>query len=228
MKKISVFYILVSSLILGTPLYVLKGAVACEIPELLGYEEVRPNVFIAKGTLKSPESLDFIREGEKRVNDTFGATITSPTIILTENKQESRKFFASETATPHVSPFGTCLVVGPKGQNVDVIAHEFVNAEIYTRLGWVNWVLEMPRWFEEGVSLLVDLREPFLPENIFLEESEIEAVKTIFYGHHFYTENAFTNYQAARLAVDSVNKGEFYANLERIKQGHEFDDVFGK
>jgi hypothetical protein len=75
---------------------------------------------------------------------------------------------------------------------------------------------------------LVDLREPFLPENIFLEESEIEAVKTIFYGHHFYTENAFTNYQAARLAVDSVNKGEFYANLERIKQGHEFDDVFGK
>lgn len=106
MKKISVFYILVSSLILGTPLYVLKGAIACEMSESLGYEEVRPNVFIVKGTLKSPESLDFMREGAKRVNDTFGATIASPMIILTENTRESRKFFASETATPHVSPFG--------------------------------------------------------------------------------------------------------------------------
>jgi hypothetical protein len=193
----------------------------------MGYEEIRQNIFIAKGSLKASESIDFIAEGAKRVSDTFGATIASPMIILADTVDESRKFFASETATPHVSLFGSCIILGPNGQNVDVIAHEFAHAEIFARLGWVTWILEMPRWFEEGVSLLVDLREPFLPENITLEDSEIEAVKNIFYGHNFYTENAFQNYQAARLAVDSVDKSEFYSNLERMKRGYEFDDVFG-
>ncbi|WP_019677204.1 hypothetical protein [Arsukibacterium perlucidum] len=227
MKKVSVFYLLASCFILGAPLYVFKGAVACGMAKPLGYKEIRPNIFIAKASSRSNASLDFISKGAQRVSDTFGATIASPMIILTDSAQESDKFFASDTATPHVSPFGTCLVVGPKGQNVDVMAHEFVHAEIYARLGWVAWVLEMPRWFEEGVALLVDFREPFLPQNISLEDSEITAVKTIFYGHHFYTDNAFKNYQAARLAVESVDKTEFYANLARIKQGQKFDAVFG-
>ncbi len=227
MKKSSFFYLLVSGLFLITPLYIFKGAIACEIAKPLGYEEIRQNIFVARGSLKTSESIDFIVEGAKRVNDTFGPTIASPMIIVTDAVDESRKFFASDTATPHVSPFGTCIVLGPNGQNVDVMAHEFVHAEIYARLGWMTWVLDMPRWFEEGVSLLVDLRDPFLPQSISLEDREIEAVKSIFYGHHFYTDNAFQNYQAARLAVESVDKSEFYANLERMKQGHSFDDVFG-
>lgn len=227
MRKGSIFYILVSCFILGTPLYIFKGAIACEMAKPLGYDEIRPNIFVANGNQRTPESLHFIGDGARRVSHTFGATIASPMIILTDSAQESKKFFASGTATSHVSLFTTCIVVGPKGQNVDVLAHEFVHAEIYARLGWKVWVLDMPRWFEEGVSLLVDLRDPFLPENISLEQSDIEAVKNIFYGHDFYNENAFRNYQAARLAVDSIDKREFYANLEKMKQGHKFENVFG-
>jgi hypothetical protein len=60
-----------------------------------------------------------------------------------------------------------------------------------------------------------------------LDQAEIEAVKNLFYGHQFYDDNAFKNYQAARLAVSSIDRREFYDNLEKMKQGQSFDDVFG-
>lgn len=227
MKKSSLFYITISCLLFGAPLYFFKGPIACEMTGQLGYEEVHPRVFMATSAQIDSVDLSFLALGSQRVVNTFGDTVASPTIIITATAQESNKFFSSETASSHFSPFNNCLVLGPKGQNADVFAHELVHSEIYARLGWLTQVLEMPRWFEEGVSLLVDLREPFLPENISLEQTEIEAVKSLFYGHQFYSENAFTNYQAARLAVDSIDKDEFYINLERIKRGQDFDDVFG-
>jgi len=173
------------------------------------------------------EELEFLAYGAKRVSVTFGEITATPTMILTLDKNQSDKFFASDTASSHFSPFNNCLIIGPKGQNVDVIAHELVHAEIYSWFGWLTQILKMPRWFEEGVSLMVDFREPFLPENISMSETEVEAVKELFYGYQFYDENAFNNYRAARLAVNSVDKSQFYVNLERMKKGQSFDDVFG-
>lgn len=226
MKKSS-FYIVISFILVGTPLYFFKGAIACEIASPLGYKQVLPDVYIARDDSRNIEELEFLAYGAKRVSVTFGEITATPTMILTLDKNESDKFFASDTASSHFSPFNNCLVIGPKGQNVDVVAHELVHAEIYSRLGWLTQILKMPRWFEEGVSLMVDFREPFLPENISMSETEVEAVKELFYGYQFYDENAFNNYRAARLAVNSVDKSQFYVNLERMKKGQSFDDVFG-
>ncbi|MFC4701268.1 hypothetical protein ACFO4O_13930 [Glaciecola siphonariae] len=226
MKKSSYLYLTLSVILIGTPLYFFKGAIACEAAGPLGYEQVAPNVFIATSDNRNKDDLAFLAHARSRVSDTFGEMTARPTIILTLNKDESDKFFASTTASSHFSPFNNCLVLGPKGQNVDVAAHELVHAEIYERLGWLTQMLKMPRWFEEGISLTVDFREPFLPENISMDEAEVEAVKALFFGHQFYNENAFKNYQAARLAVDSVDKRKFYAKLDRIKQGESFDALF--
>jgi len=226
MKKSSLFYIVLSFVLFGAPLYFFKGAIACEIASPLGYKEVLPNVFVAKDDSRNIQDLEFLNYGAMRVSDMFGEIVAVPTIILTSDKNESNKFFASDTATSHFSPFNNCLVIGPKGQNIDVIAHELVHAEIYSRLGWQTQLLRMPRWFEEGVSLIVDFREPFLVENISMDEVEVEALKKLFYGHQFYNKDAFDNYRSARLAVESVDKNELYANLERMKQGESFDAVF--
>jgi hypothetical protein len=227
MKKISVFYLISGFALFAAPMYLFKGAIACELAVPLGYKETLANVFIAKDTHDTVKDLSYLKDAAKRVSDTFGETIATPTLILTADKSASSTFFASETAASHFSPFSNCLVIGPKGQNIDVVAHELVHAEIYARLGWLTQVLKMPRWFEEGVALTVDLREPFLPENISLSGHELEAVKSLFYGHQFYNENAFNNYRAARLAAEPVNKREFYANLERMRQGESFNNVFG-
>ena len=147
-------------------------------------------------------------------------------MILADSESESNRFFATATATSHFSPFNNCLVLGPKGQNIDVAAHELVHAEIYERLGWLVQIVKMSRWFEEGVSLLVDWREPFLPSNIDIDEAELINVKELFYGHQFYTQDVFVHYQASRLAVESLDKKAFYDNLEKLKNGSDFDDVF--
>ena len=48
MKKSSLFYIVLSFILFGAPLYFFKGAIACEIAGPLGYKEILPNVFVAK------------------------------------------------------------------------------------------------------------------------------------------------------------------------------------
>lgn len=55
---------------------------------------------------------------------------------------------------------------------------------------------------------------------------KLRQLKLVSMLNHFYTENTCTNYQASILAVDPKHKSEFYVNLQRIKQGHDLDDVF--
>ncbi|GAB2566425.1 hypothetical protein [Spirosoma areae] len=57
------------------------------------------------------------------------------------------------------TPWGTSyLVLGPDGNNADVIAHELCHDELFTRLGWWRVKRQIPQWFNEGLALMVDYR----------------------------------------------------------------------
>jgi len=57
------------------------------------------------------------------------------------------------------TPWGDAyLVLGPDGNNVDVIAHELCHDELFARLGWWRVKRQIPQWFNEGLALLVDYR----------------------------------------------------------------------
>ncbi|QJD81356.1 hypothetical protein HH216_12810 [Spirosoma rhododendri] len=57
------------------------------------------------------------------------------------------------------TPWGDAyLVLGPEGNNVDVIAHELCHDELFSRLGWWSVKRQIPQWFNEGLALLVDYR----------------------------------------------------------------------
>jgi hypothetical protein len=57
------------------------------------------------------------------------------------------------------TPWGDAyLVLGPDGNNVDVIAHELCHDELFARLGWWHVKRQIPQWFNEGLALLVDYR----------------------------------------------------------------------
>lgn len=62
------------------------------------------------------------------------------------------------------TPWGTSfLVLGPDGNNVDVIAHELCHDELFARLGWIKVKQQIPQWFNEGLAMMVDYR--FTPPN---------------------------------------------------------------
>ena len=50
------------------------------------------------------------------------------------------------------------VLIGPKGMNEDVIAHELVHAELASRLGVIKRQLKVPIWVDEGLAMQVDHR----------------------------------------------------------------------
>ncbi|WP_157579205.1 hypothetical protein [Spirosoma montaniterrae] len=57
------------------------------------------------------------------------------------------------------TPWGeSFLVLGPEGNNADVMAHELCHDELFARLGWWRVKQQIPVWFNEGLALMVDYR----------------------------------------------------------------------
>ena len=57
------------------------------------------------------------------------------------------------------TPWGdSYLILGPDGNNADVIAHELCHDELFARLGWWRVKRQIPQWFNEGLALMVDYR----------------------------------------------------------------------
>ncbi|WP_332368176.1 hypothetical protein [Spirosoma telluris] len=49
-------------------------------------------------------------------------------------------------------PWGASyLILGPDGNNTDVIAHELCHDELFARLGWWRVKRQIPQWFNEGL-----------------------------------------------------------------------------
>ena len=206
-----------------------RHAVACEFVGLSSYSEIAPKIFISPtiSQIRYDEIIAAIAMGRERVNNTFGEMVAFPNIVVAASKSEAASFGSNETGTAHLTPLGECIVLGPDGHNADVAAHEFVHAEVRNRGGWLaNW-FEIPTWFNEGVALLVDHREPFLTANIQLSQEEIEAVRKLNSGEEFFGgTNVHKNYLASRLAVNNVEPLKLYENLILIRNGNSFDSVF--
>lgn len=53
------------------------------------------------------------------------------------------------------------ILIGPKGTNADVVAHEWSHAELKERVGFIYRFLNIPTWFDEGLAMQVDHRADF-------------------------------------------------------------------
>lgn len=229
MKKIVVGLSLALLLFLCTGVFVQRNAIACELLPWLDYPRIHDQVFVepAISSERSEELLHIIASALQRINEVYGSPDSTPRILITSNAETALSWGANETASMHRAPWRSCIIVGPKGQNVDVIAHEWLHAEIQDRVGFWRFLREIPIWFDEGAALTLDYREPFLPENIDLSVDTITAVHQLTSGRDFFAGNVRENYQAARMAVIPLIRDEhFFDDLERIANGEHFDSVF--
>jgi len=218
--KLSLVFIIGAILVLAG--FTQRHAFACEFIEYSIYSEIAPNIFVSNSfNLDQKENLfSKITLGKSRVNNTFGQMISDPKVVITTNENEAFDFGSNKYGKALLTPLGQCIVFGPEGQNIDVIAHEYTHAEVHYRVGWLKHFLNVPIWFNEGVALLVDFREPYLLDNIDLSSKEVEFVKNNEFNF------SIGNYQAARILVDTIDKSNFYLNLEKLKQGQDINSVF--
>ncbi len=173
---------------------------------------------------KTPAITQILESSKERIASTFGKMESGAKVVVTASSDEASYFGSNDWGRAHLSAIGQCVVLGPEGRSVDIAAHELVHAEVHYRVGWIKHFLEIPVWFNEGVALIVDHREFLLPENIQLNPEDIESVKSK--ELDFFGDNSWKNYQAARIAVDTLDTSTLYEKLEKINKGEGFEKVF--
>jgi hypothetical protein len=228
-RRASIVIVTVVTSLLLTGGILQRHALACDLLPLLHYQQLNSDVFLA-ADLSEPQARiinELIDSASERIGTVYGKPISKPRFIITADIHSAANWGANETASMHRMPWRACIVIGPKGRNVDVIAHEWLHAEIQHRVGFFRFLREIPVWFDEGAALTLDYREPFLPASIQLTDADVAAVKYLKSGRSFFSNNIRQNYQASRLAVAPLILSEqFFNDLEQIASGEAFENVF--
>jgi len=131
-----------------------------------GYEYIGENIYVSSTIPQKQHQkiLEDFQQARKKINHTFGPPLSRPCFIITDTKLESEQLGANLYGTTHVFPVSRAyIIIGPKGRNPDVLAHEWVHAEIEHRLGFFCYTFQFPAWLNEGIACLVDDRIPVDP-----------------------------------------------------------------
>jgi len=106
---------------------------------------------------KCPETIS--ERARSKLATLYPDTVASPVFVcLTEPSMGVN----ISHGTTHFAPFLSSIVVlGPKGQNDNVAAHEFAHAELAQRTSVLLRTYRIPTWFDEGLAMQFDHRPDY-------------------------------------------------------------------
>ncbi|MEU8613805.1 hypothetical protein AB0C29_38055 [Actinoplanes sp. NPDC048791] len=143
--------VLVAAVAALVVLYPIAVAAAC--PGCYGLRQAAPDVYVDDGA--TPEQrrqvVDMIAAARQRVSDYLGAMRSSPRVLVC----------LSAECYEHIGGGGEkgqalrdrALALSPGGADVVIASHELTHAELYRRLD--SRYDQVPRWFHEGIAVLV-------------------------------------------------------------------------
>lgn len=109
--------------------------------------------------------ISLYQKSRLRIDSLFGSNEAKPFILVGTTNEVMQLFgdnstinLQEKTGMTHLTPFGTYIILSPKGINIDVLSHELCHAELAHRLGWQTRRQKIPIWFDEGLAMLVDKR----------------------------------------------------------------------
>ena len=229
---------IVGSMLVGTPTAVALAqpqAAACALIKYHGLDEVTTGI-LASSDVPIDQRRDVVRlhaEAKLRIANTFGATRASAVIVIgsTEALRDLFPGAGSYASTIYI-PYRSCVVVGPKGHDVNILAHETLHAEIHHRVGHWYRLTQIPTWFDEGLAMQVDFRERYMWS---LQSGAVTSgtVKQWTSRSHFFSgddEELTRHYAMAkeelRLWVEKFGREDVYGFLERVRQGDRFAETY--
>jgi hypothetical protein len=129
--------------------YPVAAAAAC--PRCYGLHEAGPDVYTDGTAAQDRQTLDMIAAARQRVRDFYGATSSSPRVLVC----------STAGCYDHIGGGGEkgqtlrdrASALSPGGANVVIASHELTHAEQFRRLG--SRYGKVPRWFNEGLAVLV-------------------------------------------------------------------------
>ncbi|MCC5827308.1 hypothetical protein [Alkalimonas sp.] len=149
MRKFAILIVVIACIMLLPAMFFQRHAMACELLPVLNYQQIIDGVFVEMEDTdtsadRAKAITGLIAAASERMTDLYGAPASKPRVVITSDVQKAASWGSNETASMHRMPWRACIIIGPKGQNVDVIAHEWLHAEIQHRVGFFRFLQEIP------------------------------------------------------------------------------------
>ncbi len=182
--------------------------------------------------------VSLVHKAKQRIIDKFGAFSSSPIIIFTNSSKMAKEYGTNDFGSAIRVPWNQYVVFGPKGQNIDIVAHELLHAEIGDRLGYITTQFKLPVWIDEGIGMQVDYRKKYLININSISQNEIDRVTStgtsqIINANPFWSggkEQVIRNYQISKTLVTKILAQDLnqslYEMLDKVKKLEKFEDVF--
>jgi hypothetical protein len=237
MRKRIVLASIATIIVLGMATLALAfpGTTACALIEFSGLETL-PN-----GTRIQPSSseterqaiLEIEAQAKTRIEKMFGAPRAKPLVVFLNNPASVFTFTSNGYGSTLFVGSRACVILGPDGTNVDVVAHELLHAELSERVGPWRRSSEIPAWFDEGVAMQVDFRSCYNSIQT-VDATELAPLRTLRSMDQFNAgndEEITRHYARSKRAVaqwlERIGRSNLYSRLERIRAGERFEVVFG-
>ncbi|MDW7694362.1 hypothetical protein R9C00_06400 [Flammeovirgaceae bacterium SG7u.111] len=244
MKKKTANYLFYAFIASGTfalaYAYLFSSQLRCMLVPISSLEEVAPNIYVEEEMVDEQVSnfLFAVAEAEERLHTFFDPTYAQP-VIIAGNSPTVMQTYGMQSSSPgmnHITPFGSYIVLGAEGLNVDVICHELVHAELLARLGWLKREQEIPAWFDEGLALLLDHRYKDTKKTWILltdygkKAPSLNELKEMSEFQKYTEISPFLSYVTASLEVDRwwkiVGKEGLSQMIEKLNEGHSFAKAY--
>lgn len=205
----------------------LPAPAACLAISAYGFKTASERLLVPANSSQAEQMLykDLLRQARGRIENIFGKPDADPLVVFFN---DPRAFWPLDLNLYGQAPTiggRACLIIGPEGQDVDIVAHEFMHTEMHHRVGSWNMLREVPAWFDEGVAMQVDYRKRYdmnreqLPDSTYVRK--LVSYKEFSRGQ--------SSYAAAKREVNSwlavAGTDTLYARLDRLRRGDPFARV---
>lgn len=135
----------------------------CETIGLTSFQQIAPNTYASGHIAKDdhPRIREMLGNASARVSDFWGGKKSRARLIICATPREYERYcHSSDGAGCSLGTFygSSFIVLNLYGLNTDVISHEMCHIELLHRVGWRKTTFEVPQWFNEGLSMMLDYR----------------------------------------------------------------------
>lgn len=225
-KLIIVSIILVLCVLILVGSYMLKPQpVNAMMVSFSDMEEHDGKVYVEPGVSEATKNslLSDLEQAKGKILEVFEEIQASPTIIFVQSSEAVQHYAQkNQTGQTYYMYWGSYIVIGPRGFDADVIAHELMHTELRKRLGNED---KVPVWFDEGLATLVDSR---YISNISIVPDNLADLSS---GSSFYDpQRVKENYERAKDEVTRwygvVGKSGLNELIDGLNTGKSFEELF--
>jgi hypothetical protein len=202
--------------------------IRCMTIKYAHFTEFSEKVYIDNNITKSEQRriVSLVNQAKDRIIQKTGSIVSEPVIIITDSSTAIQDFGANTHGVTFILPWEQYVVIGTKGQEIDIIAHELLHAEIVERLGYLNRQLKLPVWLDEGIAMQVDYRQKYDINLSSISQQEIDNVKSLGVNEFFSRGEVLKHYQISKALVTQLMIESNETNpLSLIDQIEEADNL---